>query len=129
MPNRRFLAVSKGIAFICCVVMVAGLACVPKAPKERVASLTVMPTSARASAIIIINGYQFLPGEEVEITMQVGDVYHGLGTEKADIIVADEKGRFEVKSGVPVKTPPGMYKITAIGNKGSMGTSHITVIK
>lgn len=129
MPNRRFLHISKGIALICCVVMVAGLACVPKAPKERAASLMVMPTSARASAIIIINGYQFLPGEEVEITMQVGDVYHGLGTEKADMVVADDKGRFEVRSGVPVKTPPGTYKITATGNKGSLGTSQITVIE
>ena len=70
-----------------------------------------------------------IPEEEVEIIMQVGDVYHGLGTAKKDVIVADKNGGFEVSSGIPVKTPPGTYNIEAIGNKGSKGLFNITVVK
>jgi hypothetical protein len=61
--------------------------------------------------------------------MQVGDVYHSIGTAKADVIVADKSGAFEVSSGIPIKTPPGTYKIEATGNKGSLGVFNITVVK
>jgi hypothetical protein len=129
MANERFLHINKGIALICCVFMIAGLACVPKAPRERPATLTVQPSSGKATTPLVINGTQFLPGEEVEIIMTVGDVYHSLGTAKTDVVVADKNGVFEVSSGIPVKTPPGTYKIEATGNKGSVGTFHITVVK
>ena len=129
MADKRFLHINKGIALICCVFMIAALACVPKAPRERAATLTVQPSSGKERTPIIINGSQFLPGEEVEITLQVGDVYHGLGTVKADVIVADKNGAFEVSSGIPIKTPPGTYKLEAIGNKGSLGVFNITVVK
>ena len=129
MASERFLYINKGIALICCVFMIVGLACVPKAPRERAATLTVQPSSGKATTPLVINGSQFLPGEEVEITMTVGDVYHGLGTEKKDVIVTDKNGAFEVSSGIPVKTPPGTYKIEAVGNKGSVGVFNITVVK
>jgi len=129
MANKRFLQINKGIALICCVFMIAGLACVPKAPKERPATLVISPASAKEKTPIIIRGSQFLPGEEVEVIMQVGDVYHSIGTAKADVIVADKSGAFEVSSGIPIKTPPGTYKIEATGNKGSLGVFNITVVK
>ncbi len=50
-----------------------------------------------------------MPGEEIEIVMTVGDIHHGLGTEKVDKIVANEYGAFSVASGIPVGTPPGKY--------------------
>ncbi len=129
MANKRLFHRHKGIALICCILLITALACVPKAPKERPATLTVQPSTAKAAAPLVIQGSQFLPGEEIEITMQVGDVYHGLGTEKKDLIVADKNGAFEVSSGIPIKTPPGTYKIEAIGNKGSVGGFNITVVK
>jgi len=129
MANKRFLHIIKVIAPICCVFMIAALACVPKAPKERPATLVISPASAKERTPIIIRGSQFLPGEEVEVTMQVGDVYHGLGTAKADVIVADKSGAFEVSSGIPIKTPAGTYKVEAIGNKGSVGIFNMTVVK
>lgn len=129
MENKRSLHIIKWIAMICCLFMIAGLACVPKAPRERPATLTVQPSSGKAATPLVIQGSQFLPGEEVEITMQVGDVYHGLGTEKQDVIVADKNGTFEVSSGIPIRTPEGIYKIEAVGNKGSVGVFNITVVK
>jgi len=129
MANERFLHINKGIALICCVFMIAALACVPKAPRERPATLTVQPFSGKAATPLVIQGSQFLPGEEVEVILQVGDVYHSLGTGKTDVIVADKNGAFGVSSGIPVKTPEGTYKIEAIGNKGSVGVFNITVVK
>ncbi len=129
MANKRSLLASKAIALICCIVMIVSIACVPKAPKERPASLTILPTSAKAGSVIILSGTQFAPGEEVEIIMTVGNVHHSLGTEKADTVIANDKGAFEVTSGIPVKTPPGTYKVTASGNKGSIGAFTIKVIQ
>ena len=129
MASERFLHINKGIALICCVFMIVGLACVPKAPRERPATLTVQPSSGKATTPLIIQGSQFQSGEEVEIILTVGDVYHSLGTAKTDVVVADKNGAFEVSSGIPVKTAPGTYKIDATGNKGSVGTFNITVVK
>jgi len=128
MVQKKYSKIHIGIAIFCLITLIAFMACVPKAQKERQAAISVMPTSAKASAVIFISGYQFVPQEEVEIIMTVGNVHHSLGTEKADVIVANENGAFEVQSGIPVKTPPGSYKITAIGNKGSTGSFNITVI-
>jgi hypothetical protein len=129
MAKKRFIYINMGITLICCFSMIIALACAPKAPLERPATLTVQPSSGKARAPLVIQGSQFLPGEEVEIIMQVGDVYHGLGTAKKDVIVADKNGGFEVSSGIPIKTPPGTYKIEALGNKGSVGVFNITVVK
>lgn len=126
--QKKYHQTYMGMVIICCLSLLFLFACVPKAPKESQAVISVMPTSAKAGAIIFINGYQFLPSEEVEVIMTVGEVHHSLGTEKEDVIVANDKGAFEVKSGIPVNTPPGIYKITAMGNKGSMATFNINVI-
>jgi hypothetical protein len=130
MTDSRFGCIRKiGMISLCCLLILSLFACVPKAPRERAATLTIQPASAKAATAIIINGTQFLPGEEVEIIMTVGDVYHSLGTGKTDVVVADKNGAFEVSSGIPVKTAPGTYKIEATGNKGSVGVFNITVLK
>lgn len=135
MPNIRF-SYTKGIsaALICCFLLVSVLACAPAPPSppppppERSATLVVEPASGKAAAAIKIKGSNFLPDEEVEIVLTVGDIHHGLGTEKVDKIIADKAGAFVVDSGIPVKTPPGTYTIKAKGNKGSVGTFSITVV-
>jgi hypothetical protein len=118
-----------GMIFLCCLLVLSLFACVHKPPRPRAATLTIQPASAKAATAIIINGTQFLPGEEVEIIMTVGDVYHSLGTSKTDVVVANKNGAFEVSSGIPVRTPPGTYKVEATGNKGSVGIFNIKVVK
>lgn len=105
------------------------ITCVPKAPIERQANLLIEPPKGKAGASIKIKGTNFLPEEKVEIVMSVGEVHHLLGTEKVEVIVTDKNGIFEVDSGIPVKTPPGIYKITATGEKGSIGIFNLEVIK
>lgn len=56
--------------------------------------------------------------EEVDIILQVAEIYHGLGTEKADVVIADTNGNFDVATGIPVRTPPGISEIEATGNRG-----------
>ncbi|MDI6726481.1 MAG: hypothetical protein QMD32_05915 [Smithellaceae bacterium] len=97
--------------------------------QQRAAGLAIEPSSGKAAAAIKIKGSGFLPAEEVDIIMQVGDVYHGLGTEKSDAVVANNNGAFDVVSGIPVRTPPGIYKIEATGNKGSVATFSLEVLR
>ena len=114
---------------LCCLLVALVLACVPRAPKERPATLVIQPAIAKATQVIVIRGSQFLPNEEVEVILSVGDVYHSLGTEKSDSIVANKNGTFDVSSGIPVRTPPGTYKVEASGNKGSVAVFSMTVTK
>lgn len=124
---KDILKKRKGAAFLFLVLMI--IFTWTSAQAQEKASITVEPASGKAAAVIKIKGTKFKPGEEVHIVMQVGDVYHGLGTEKADVIVADAKGEFDVSSGIPVRTPPGIYKIEATGNKGSEAAFNIEVLK
>lgn len=126
-----------GIALICCLLLALVVACAPAPkppppppppPPERPANLAIDPTSGKAGAAVKLKGSNFLPDEEVEVVLTVGDVRHGLGTEKADKIIADKAGAFAVDTGIPVRTPAGSYTIKATGNKGSVGTSSITVV-
>ncbi len=119
-------------AVFCCFLLLAFIsscATVPAKPKERPASMIIEPASGKAAAAIKITGSKFLPNEDVDIIMQVGDVYHGLGTEKADKLTADNNGQFVVNTGIPVRTPPGKYKIEASGDKGSVASFNIEVLK
>ena len=136
MPNIKYCTQGIGIMLICSLLLIPALACVPAPPPppapppvEKIAILSISPASGKAAAIITLDGRHFLPGEEIEVIMIVGEIRHGIGTLKVDKIVADEKGAFKVKSGIPFKTPPGVYRITATGNKGSVGIFTIEVVK
>jgi hypothetical protein len=129
MTILNWVLEKKWMMLLCCLLVAMTLSCVPKAPKERPATLVIQPASAKAGQVIVIKGYEFLPNEEVEVIMTIGDVYHALGTGKADTIVVKKDGTFEVSSGVPVRTSPGTYKVEASGNKGSVGSCNITVVK
>ena len=127
MADLKFLHRSAGIFLGCFLLMISVAAYAAGQAPERPATLVIRPFSGKVAIPIIISGTQFLPGEEVEVVMTVGDIYHGLGTEKTDIIVADKTGAFEVSSGIPVRTPPGTYEIKATGEKGSVGVFNIQV--
>jgi len=133
MPDIKFAAIKGiGMAVVGCLLLALILACAPAPPPppppERPATLVVEPASGKAAAAIKIKGSNFLPDEEVELVLVVGDIRHGLGTEKVDKIVADKGGAFTVDSGIPVKTPPGTYNVKATGNKGSVAYFSVTVI-
>ncbi|MDZ4165635.1 MAG: hypothetical protein U1C55_10970 [Smithellaceae bacterium] len=128
MPyNRNYRGVLS--TFLLAFLLTCFLVILSAEAQQRAAALTIEPASGKAAAAIKIKGAGFLPGEEVDIIMQVGDVYHGLGTEKADMVVTNNNGAFDVASGIPVRTPPGVYKIEATGNKGSTATFSIEVVK
>lgn len=129
MENSRPISRNMIIALICSIFILSLFSCVPKAPKERPADLSIEPSKGKAASPIKIKGSNFLPGEKIEIIMSVGEIHHSLGTEKVEEITADSNGRFEVSSGIPVKTPPGVYKVSATGDKGSVGIFNIEVIK
>lgn len=93
------------------------------------ANLLLQPASGKAAAALKITGSRFQPGEEVDLIMQVAEVFHGLGTEKADAVIADGNGNFDVTTGIPVRTPPGVYKIEATGNKGSAAQAGLEVVR
>jgi hypothetical protein len=128
MADLKLLYRSAGIFLGCFLLMISVAAYAAGQPPERPATLIIRPFSGKVAAPIIISGTQFLPGEEVEVVMTVGDLYHGLGTEKTDTIVADKAGTFEVSSGIPVRTPPGTYEIRATGDKGSVGVFNVQVV-
>lgn len=119
---------------VLCLLIVSALSCArqpaaPPPPPERQADLAIQPASGKAGAAIKLKGSNFLADEEVEVVLTVGDVYHGLGTEKAPRIVASKSGTFEVDSGVPVRTPPGTYPVKAKGTKGSVASATLEVLK
>ncbi len=128
MRNEKFFNKFFSLAILTLFALVI-TACVPKAPMEREANLSIEPPKGKAGASIKIRGSNFLPEEKVEIVMTVGEVHHLLGTEKVEIIVSDKNGSFVVNSGIPVKTPPGVYKVIASGDKGSRGIFNLEVIK
>ncbi|MCX8085011.1 MAG: hypothetical protein N3C60_08840 [Calditerrivibrio sp.] len=80
----------------------------------------ITPPSGPALTQISIDGTGFKSGEEIDIilTLSAGEKI-GLGTEKVDVITADDKGNISVKTSIPMMAKPGTYKLEIIGNQGS----------
>lgn len=95
------------------------------------ASIAIDPPTGKKSTVITINGTGFQPQEEVDIVITLGPGQKvGLGTEKVEIIVADDKGEFSVPSAIPMNAKPGStYPIDVEGSKGSLFSTTIAVIE
>ncbi len=91
-------------------------------------TVTITPSKGAPTTPIKIEGKGFQPNEEIDIiiTLDEGEKV-GLGTEKVDIVVTNEKGEFSVNSGIPANAKPGSYKINIIGSKGSNAEAKIEV--
>jgi uncharacterized membrane protein len=92
------------------------------------ASIAIDPPTGKKSTVITINGTGFQPQEEVDIVITLGPGQKvGLGTEKIEIVVADDKGAFSVPSAIPMNAKPGTYPIEVEGNMGSMFNTTLVV--
>lgn len=114
---------------VCTAVFFLAAACAGTAvSKASDAKISITPPSGKQSAAISIEGAGFKPGEAVDVTVDLGGGrLVGLGTTKVEEIVADSAGKFKVPSGIPFKTKPGTYKVTAEGNKGSIAKADLVV--
>jgi len=129
------------IALICLLLLVPLAGCVrpigledPPAP-GRAASLVVHPMSGVERDFITIFGAGFVPGEIIEVVIVVGGVPTRLARWPFDrrdkfYLQANEYGAFfATGSAIPLDTPPGIYTITATGDKGSVATYPLRVLE
>ena len=106
----------------------AGAAGEPGTPASA-ACIVITPTGGKASTTIAISGAGFVPGEKVELVLNIEGVDNILGTRGLDgPLVANEYGAFSVISRIPnVKPPTGMYAMKARGETGTMAFSPLEV--
>jgi hypothetical protein len=97
-----------------------------KSPAKPAASLVVNPNSGLPKAKIEILGSGFNPGEVVEVTMVVDGVPTELGGAPM-VKKANEQGAFKFTSNIPGMAQPGVYTITAEGDKGTVAVAPLTV--
>jgi hypothetical protein len=122
----------KSMCFLLSGLLIIMAACATSpAPKQTQAkpTLVITPPSGKAGTGITIEGLGFQPQEEVDVILIAGHLRHSLGTQKVDVIKANDAGVFKVTSGIPIRTPPGTYAVEAVGNRGSMATFQIQVTK
>jgi hypothetical protein len=92
------------------------------------AAVVIDPASGKKSTVITITGTGFAPQEEVDVVITLGPGQRvGLGTEKVEMIVADDQGGFSVPSAIPMNAKPGTYPIDVEGSKGSEFSTSIVV--
>ena len=84
------------------------------------ARLVVTPASGTATTPIAISGAGFVPGETVELILEISGVETLLGERDAKgLIVANEYGAFRATSRIPRVIATGAYVIQASGDKGT----------
>lgn len=104
-------------------------------PPARAASLLISPMSGVERDFITIYGAGFVPGEIIEVIMVVEGAPHMLarfpfGIRGKFYLQANEYGAFfATGSAIPRGTPPGIYTVTATGDKGSVATFPVKVLE
>ena len=101
----------------------AGAAGEPGSPAST-ARIVVTPASGKAATTITISGAGFIPGEKVDLLLEIAGVENLLGTRGLDegtTLVANEYGAFTAISRIPRVNPPaGTYAMEAVGDKGTI---------
>ena len=92
------------------------------------ASLTIKPDSGAPTGAVAFIGAGFKPGEGIELIMVLDDVPTELGS-KPMIKKADDSGAFTFKGNIPRTATPGMHKIEAIGDQGTVAEATLNVVK
>jgi len=110
----------------------------PSKQPERVATLSINPTSGKANANLDIQGSGFFPGEKAFLLLtaeglvdgkSIGTLTIGLAAEESGgVVTADEKGNFKLSRKFPVNIKPGIYTLEARGDKGSKSTCPIEIL-
>lgn len=92
--------------------------------------LKVVPGSGLPKSAITLYGHNFKANEKIDVVLKLEEgVLVGLGTRKVNVIIADEKGSFIVKTAIPKIAKQGAYTIYAAGSMGSKATTSLTVTK
>lgn len=142
MPKFVRFSRSTAVALVCLLLLLPSLACVrPVEPEDLplppggVAGLVIYPMSGVERDFITIYGAGFAPGEIIEVVMVIGGVPNKLarfpfGVRGKFYLQANEYGAFfATGSAIPRGTPPGIYTVTATGDKGSVATFPVKVLE
>ncbi|MDI7261700.1 MAG: IPT/TIG domain-containing protein [Thermodesulfobacteriota bacterium] len=103
----------------------------PTPPPKPPVAISITPPSGKPGTSITITGTNFVPGEEVKANVIMRGVPLILGNGGVERHIANEKGEIKIVSKIPLKdvAEPGMYTITATGDKGSAGKCLLEVVK
>jgi len=125
--KKARLFYSIGVIVGCCLAMLLFCSIVQA---NGAANVSINPASGAAGTPITITGSGFKAGEEVDITLILGEgQLIGLGTQKVEAIVADANGAFSVESAVPRMAKPGRYDVEVEGSKGSYVKTSLEAVK
>lgn len=97
--------------------------------------LNIEPNKGTPGTELLIIGSSFIPGEKVKVIMEVGGVPLQFGESgTGGISLVDDQGNFALKprGGIPIApmfVKPGLYHLTAYGDKGSKATATIEVLQ
>lgn len=90
------------------------------------ASLVITPNSGQARSSIAIRGSGFVPGEKIEVLVEIDGVSTELG-EQPMIKEANQAGAFKTLSAIPMTAKPGVYTVRAEGDKGTVAVAPLEV--
>jgi len=130
MPKLAGYLRGTGVALVCLLVLLPLVACAgPAGPPGTTASLVITPMSGPPKTFITIYGAGFVPGEKIEVIVVMDGVPFDLGR-KPMVKEANEVGAFvSTGSGIPLEAKPGMYTVTAKGDKGSVAVFPLQVVE
>lgn len=148
MPKLTGYLRGTGVALVCLLVLLPLVACAgspglpgqpglpglqgptgPQGPPGSTASLVITPMSGPPKTFITIYGAGFVPGEKIEVIVVMDSVPFDLGR-KPMVKEANEVGAFvSTGSGIPLEAKPGMYTVTAKGDKGSVAVHPLQVVE
>jgi hypothetical protein len=123
--SLRFLT----ILLACLLSSMMALGCATMQEKSQArpaATLVITPSSGLPQAKIEILGTGFLPGETIEVIMEVEGVPTDLGG-KPMVKKANEQGAFQTASNIPRMATPGVYTVRAEGDKGTLAVAPLAV--
>lgn len=116
-----------GLAAVVVFILAVVFSCAALQPK-RTGVVKIDPAVGVKAAKITITGSGFQAGEEVDVVFLLGPGQRvGLGTEKVEAIIADDKGNFKVDSGIPMNAKPGKYTVEVEGSKGTVAQATVEV--
>jgi hypothetical protein len=90
------------------------------------ASLVVTPNAGQVKSPIAIRGSGFVPGEKIEVLVEIDGVSTELG-EQPMIKEANQAGAFKTLSAIPMTAKPGIYTVRAEGDKGTVAVAPLEV--
>lgn len=111
-------------------VMLALVSCATTGPGAgSKAAISVVGDGTPGSAMKI-NGTGFIPGETIELTLEMEDVPIIVG-KKGKVITVKEDGTFAASTNYPHKfvAVPGSWDLIANGSKGSSGKCKVAIKK